>query len=344
MNNRAAIGDSNFDLLLHFIQHDFQTGATIIDPDGSLARAVADIIPPEHTQNTFYFDPSNDDQITNFNVFRKVKQKDRPRLVQDLCAFLNNAFPAGESTLTRLYSTTLLPTILTIVADNEDVSLMSVLKFMADADYQARCLERCTSAMAKDNWNAAQHWKREIRDGALALIEATLRQLLLYPVIHRTLASGNGFYPTKTRILIADLSRARLGDTVSKLLGTLLITRAKTPVYINNFDFYASDYIASLFSQGGYTVATPFLSTLPPNVAQALLGFEEKYVYRTTPEDAERLRYFVNQMNPDNLISQKAGDFLASQPIEIIPPRVRGRYRAVLRRSIALHTRKVEDA
>src|SRR4030095_3633687 len=101
-------------------------------------------------------------------------------------------------------------------------------------------------------------------------IETKLGTLLLSPVMHDTLQKKCTHFFEHNEILIADLSRKKIGDQAAKLLGTLLISRAKTPVYINDFEFFASDYLASLFSQGGYTVAVQFLSTLPPNVAQVI--------------------------------------------------------------------------
>ena len=72
MPNRAIFGTGDKRaLLLHLIQNDFPSGVTIIDPDGSLARAVLDIVPTEFTERTFYFDPAN--HPASFNVFENVK-------------------------------------------------------------------------------------------------------------------------------------------------------------------------------------------------------------------------------------------------------------------------------
>jgi hypothetical protein len=333
MINTAIFGVYTLPLLLHLIQQDFPTGVTIIDNRGDLARAVLDIIPIELTEKAFYFDPAN--HPASFNVFENVT--DKSKLVQDLCAFFDAQFPAGENTLTQGNARFVLANVLTIISDNPRATFMSVLDFLSDTDFQTQCLSDCTNEMALRNWAAIEEWDTSQRKNAFAQIETKLGTLLLSPVMHDTLQKKCTHFFEHNEILIADLSRSKIGDQASKLLGTLLISRAKTPVYINDFDFYASDYIASLFSQGGYTVATQFLSTLPPNVAQIVQGFDQKYVFRTTPADAEELKFDLGVQNIRAITDQLPGEFLPDLDLEA--PRTTGRSAAVLRRSVACYTR-----
>jgi hypothetical protein len=335
--NRLTIGASDkTDLLLHFLQNDFPNGLTLIDPDGRLARALLDIIPERYTEDTFYFDPSDADNIGSFNVFENVK--DKAKLVQDLCAFFDALFQGGSETLTRLNSTFVLANVLTILLDTQTPSFSSVLEFLSDTKFAHQCVKRSKNAIAVANWEAIEDWDNTQRKQAFANVQTKIGTLLLSPVMHRTLEGSSTFYLGQNKILIADLSRAKIGDTAAKLLGTLLITQATTPVYINDFGFYASDYLASLFSQGGYTVALQFLDELPRSVRQTVLGFDEKYIFRTTPEDADKLKYFANTLEIRNIVDLNPGDFLP--PLDLTPPQVRGRSQAVLKRSIARNTRK----
>lgn len=340
--NRLLVGASDkLALLLHLIQQDFPTGLTVIDPDGRLAEAVADSIPKELTDDTHYFDPSDAKHIASFNVFEGVLEPDRPKLVQDLCAFFDALFPAGAETLTRQSSTFVLANVLTALLDYDRVSFLSILDFLSDERFREECLNKCTNPIAIRNWQAIESWDATQKKNAFAQIEAKVGTLLLSPVLHRTLQDTHStFYLTKTPILIANLSRQKLGDSAARLLGTLLISRATTPVYVNDFGFFASDYLASLFSQGGYTVALQFLSELPKTVEQHVLGFEEKYVYRTNPEDADKLKFYVGALNPARLVDLSPEEFLPELAID--PPFARRRLRAIRNRSIACHTRPAQ--
>lgn len=334
MNNRAIFGAGNkLPLLLHFIQQDFPSGVTIIDPDGSLARAALDIIPVADTERAFYFDPAN--HPASFNVFENVK--DKSKLVSDICAFFDAMFPAGENTLTRSNSNFVLATALTAVSDTRGATFMSVLEFLSDEQFREDCLASCTNPMARTNWGIINGWETAQRTGAFGQVQIKLGTLLLSPIMHDTLQKKCTHFFENNEILIADLSRSNIGDQAAKLLGTLLISRAKTPVYIYDFQFFASEYLASLFSQGGYTVAVPFLSTLPPNVAQELQAFQEQYVFKTTPDEAERLKFAVGLMEKRSLT--ELGDSEFAPAFDLAPPSTTGRSRAVLRRSVACYTR-----
>lgn len=339
MKNRLIIGAGNkLPLLQHFIQSDFPSGVTVIDPTGTLAEAVADSIPEQYETDVFYFDPSDTKNVASFNVFSAVPKPHHNKLVEDLFAFFDVVSSAGQDTLTRRNGNSVLKNVLTILLDNENVSFLSVLEFLSDKNFRNACLRKCDNPMALRNWQAIEEWDKTIRTSAYSYVDTLVGDMLLSSVMYRTLQRPpSTFSTTKTTILIANLSRQKIGDSTSKLLGTLLISRAKTPVYINDFGFFASDYLASLFSQGGYTVAIQFLSELPKTVEQTVLGFPEKYVYRTTLDDADKLKFGVGVSNPSILVDLSPEEFLPK--VELDPPLASKRFKAVRKRSIACHTR-----
>lgn len=334
-NTLLAGASDKLALQLHLIQKHYRDSLIVVDPIGNVAEAVANSIPKELTERVHYFDPSDTKHIASFNVFENPP--DPAKLVQDLCAFFDALYPAGGSTLTRFYGTSVLKNVLTILSDNTNISFLSILQFLSDTDFQARCIKKCTNTIALSNWARISAWDKTQKKNAFGFVETMVGDLLLSPVMHRTLQDPHStFYLTKTPILIADLSK--IGDTDKRLLGTLLISRATTPVYINDFAFFASDYLASLFSQGGYTVALQFLSDVPKNVQQTLLGFPEKYVYRTTLEDAEKLQVYIRGVeNPAILVDLSPEEFRPVLRLDL--PLARRRLRAVRKRSIAFHTR-----
>lgn len=306
MKNRLLIGFSDkLPQFLDFIER--EQSAVIIDLDGSLSRAL------KHFPNSFYFDPSDHINVASFNVFQNVKQKDKAKLVEDMVAVLNSLSEGGENTLSRLYASTILPVVLTILLDTHDTSFKSVLEFLSDTSVQAKYLKRCKSENATLLWETIQTWEPADRKRAYTFIQSQLSPILLSPILSRTLLGEPTFKLGEHKFFVADLSRSKIGDQAARFLGTLVVARAKPPVYIHGFEFIATDYLASLFSHGGYTLSVPFLSTLPPNVAEIVLGFPEKYIYRTTLEEAEQLKYFAGTLEARNIVDQKEGEFLRQQ-------------------------------
>ena len=337
--NRLLIGAGDpLPLLRHLIQRDLPAGVTVIDPDGWLAEAIADSVPEELTEQTHYFDPSDAKHIASFNVLEGVLEPDRPKLVQDLCAFFDALFPAGAQTLTRQYGTYVLANVLTILLDSNGVSFLSVLEFLRDKTFRQQCLERSQNPIALRNWAAIEEWDSTLRKQAFANVETKVGTLLLSPVMRRTLQDRPTFHLRKTPIFIANLSRQKLGDSAARLLGTLLISRAATPLYINDFGFFASDHLTSLFSSGGYTVTLRSLSELSKTTSQAVLRFEDKYAFSLTPDDAETLQpYISGVLNPDVLVDMAPNEFRPD--IDLDAPAASGRLKAVRRRSNARHAR-----
>ena len=93
--NRLLIGaHDKLPLLLRLMQEDFQDGLLVIDPTGELAEALADRIPVELTERTFYFDPSDRSHVPGFNILANVPPDDQHRMAEDLCSFFR-AFNDG---------------------------------------------------------------------------------------------------------------------------------------------------------------------------------------------------------------------------------------------------------
>jgi hypothetical protein len=58
--NRLLIGAADkTNLLLHFLEEDFSDGVTVIDPTGDVAKAAANQLPIDLTEQAVYFDPAD---------------------------------------------------------------------------------------------------------------------------------------------------------------------------------------------------------------------------------------------------------------------------------------------
>ena len=101
----------------------------------------------------------------------------------------------------------------------------------------------------------------------------------------------------KASIIIANLDRAKLGDTTAKLLGGLLIARSTGNVVIADYGFFGAPLP---LPQDRFTVSLNFLDELSPILRQAVLGIEDEYVFKTNKRDAEELSFYVGCSIPVN--------------------------------------------
>jgi hypothetical protein len=180
---------------------------------------------------------------------------------------------------------------------------------------------------------------------AIAPLQNKIGTLLMSPVIRNIVGQTHStFSLERGKIIIANLDRALIGDTTARLLGGLLISRAKGHVYINDLGFFATDHFASLLKQERFTVACRFLAELKPKLnpelEQAVLSIENKVVLKTNRTDAEKLAFYVGVMNPSVLTDLDPAE--AKTTTDLIRPKAPKSLRrlpAIRKRSRACHTR-----
>jgi len=346
--NKLFIGSpdkTNF--ILQFLAEDFASGFILIDPTGDLARAAANIVPVADTQRAFYFDPSDMGHPAGFNVLEGVPPDKDSKLTEDLCAYFEGMWPNGWGA----QSNYILANCLRILLDNAGSTVLGVLKLLTDKPYREHCLSNCGDPVVRENWRVITSWDAKQFQGAIAPLLNKIGTLLMSPTIRNIVGQQTGtFSLTRGQIVIADLDRAKLGDLTARLLGGLLIARSSGQVYINDLGFFASDYLASLFSQNRFAVSLNFLAETwrSPTLRQALLSIDNKIILRTNKKDAEELSFYVDAPNPRKLMElhdhealTPTGNFVP-EPIASLT-----RLKPIRKRSRARHTRPqriVEDA
>jgi hypothetical protein len=289
--NRLLIGSSDkTDLLLQFLTEDFQHGVTVLDPTGGFARHAANLLPVGLTQHALYLDPADMRHPVGLNVLEGVIKDDRQRLTEQLCATFDMLFPQGENTLTRAQSTFLLANCLRLLLDTEGTTLLGVLTLLSDKTYRSSLLESCDDPVVLKNWDLIAAWK----EAQFADLYSKMGTLLMSPMIRNIVGQSTTLSPP---IVIANLDRAKLGDTTAKLLGGLLLARTTGTVYITDLGFLSP----SSFVQDRYTAALRFLDEVP-KLRQAVLNTHHKYIFKTNRKDAEELARYVGLPNPQVLV------------------------------------------
>ncbi len=334
--NRLVIGSPDKSaLLLQMMVEDFPDGFVLIDPTGKLAEAAADRAP---AQRTFYLDPSDIGHPPGFNVLDGAPDDDRHKVAEDICAYFEAMWPNGWGARSGY----ILLNCLRLLLDTPGSTFLGVPKLLTNNDYRTKCIGHCHDPVVLNFWkHEFAEWDDRFRKDAIAPLQNKVGALLTSPVVRNILGQQHStFTLDQGNIVIANLDRAKIGDQTAFLLGSLLISRAKGPVYINDLGFFASDHLASLLPQERFILAFRYLQELPLKLQQAVLTIENKAVFKTTREDAERLAFYVGVSNPSILTDLDPKE--ARQKDEVIEPTAppsQMRLRAVQRRSRACFTR-----
>jgi hypothetical protein len=329
--NRLLIGAADkTNLLLEILQN--ETSVTVIDPTGEFAEAAANQLPPRLTQRALYFDPADMARPIGLNVLGRVPADDRHRVTEQLCAYFEAMWPAGWGA----QSNYLLANCLRLLLDSNE-TLLGALRLLTDPTFSEQLLRRCKDPVVRANWTVINSWDQKQRQAALAPLQNKLGTLLMSPMIRNIVGQKRTLFTAKTKVIIANLDRAKLGDITARLLGGLLITRSTGHVVINDYGFFCAPLA---LPQERFTVALDFLDELPPRMRYDVLGIEQKFVFKTHKKDADELSFHVGLMNPRVLVDLGPDEVRTPQGLVYTaqPPSL-NRLRPLKRRTRACHTR-----
>ena len=295
-------------------------GVGVIDPHGDLAEELLDLIPRHRIEDTVYFNPADLEHPIGFNVLRT---KAPPHLVASgIVGALKSIW--RESWGPRLEY--ILYASIAALLDCENVSLLGLQRMLSDARYRAWVVKQVKDPMVRIFWlHEFQNYERRFLQEAIAPIQNKVGQLLMSPVTRNILGQVQStidarFMMDRGKIFIANLSKGRLGEDKSNLLGALLVTqfqlaamsRADVPestrrqfsLFVDEFQSFSSDSFTSILSEArkyrlGLILSHQYIAQVDPEVRDAVFGNVGSLIsFRVGQSDAEALEKEFGRVFP----------------------------------------------
>jgi hypothetical protein len=203
-------------------------GVTVIDPHGSLIEDVLEIIPRERTNDVIYFNPKDTERAVGINILESVRPEQRALMVSNVVSIFHKIWetswgPRLEDILRNgLYA---------LAEQPEPVSLIALPKLLTNVAYRKQVLAHVTNPIVQDffrgydeDWN--DHYKQE----AIAPVLNKIRAFLINPLLRDIIGQKRSSFDFRwmldhNKILLCDLSKGALGEDISSLLGSLLVTK-----------------------------------------------------------------------------------------------------------------------
>jgi hypothetical protein len=334
-------------------------GFAILDPHGDLAETIAD------TVECIYFDPT--EIPIAYNVLFNIPDRQRHLVAAQVVASFRAIW--ADSWGPRLEW--ILYNSVRLLLDNNQ-TLLDIPAVLTDGAYRTRCLKRSTYRKFWDNEFAA--WDNRYRNDAIAPVLNKVGQLVADPIVRQTLGQKRSTLNferimNKGQRLVVNLSKGKLGETPSSLLGSLIIsafsqaaekranipyeTRVPFTIYIDEFASFATDHFATILSESrkwklSLILAHQFLGQVPPLLRQAVFGNVRKMIaFRLGAEDAPIIAAELGLAAPSALTDlanfeawTRVGGPYNSELIRMPPPRpTRGRLGATKRFTQASYCR-----
>ena len=289
-------------------------GVGIIDPHGDFGEEILQLVPPERIDDVIYLDPTDDRFAPALNlVSSHAHPKDRPLIASALVAAFRHIW--SDSWGPRMEY--ILYNALRALLDSENTSLASLPRFFSDTDFRQRVLRQCRDPFVRNFWQEEfEAWDRRFQLEAIAPIQNKLGQFTAMPALRHTLGQVRLRIDFRDildsgKILVVNLSKGKLGDDASRLLGALLTaylgsiaqSRADTPeeqrhdftLFIDETQNFLSDALASILSESrkyglSLVLSHQFLDQLTPTLQSAVLGnVGTIFAFTVSGDDAGRL-------------------------------------------------------
>jgi hypothetical protein len=286
-------------------------GIGVIDPHGTLALEALDDIPPQFLDRVVYFDPADSEHPMAWNVLRSGSD---PHLVASgIVGALKSIWRDswGPRLEYILYAT------IAALLECRNVSFLAIQRMLTDAHYRAWVVKQVKDPALRSFWDHEfANYDRKFLQEAVAPIQNKVGQLLLSPLLRNILGQVRNRLDVRRimdegQIFIANLSKGRLGEDKSNLMGALLIAqfhqaamaRADMPesdrkdfrLFVDEFQSFGSDSIASILSEArkyrlSLVLSHQYVEQLRPEIRQAVFGNAGSIIaFRVGQADAELL-------------------------------------------------------
>jgi len=324
---KTGMGKST--LLRSLIASDIQAGrgVAVIDPHGDLADAVLLAIPKSRTNDVVLFDAGDTAFPLSFNMLACPNAEQRPLVASGIVSAFKKLY--GESWGPRLEH--ILRNALLALLEVPGTSLLSLVRLLSEAKYREQLVGRVTDPVVRGFWQrefALMHTK--LQSEAIAPIQNKVGHFVSSPLLRNIVGQSRTTFDLRSlmddgKVLIVNLSKGRIGDDSSMLLGSLLVTsiqiatmsRSNVPesdrpdfyLYVDEFQNFATDSFATILSEArkyrlNLTIANQYLAQMDEATADAVFGNVGSLLcFQVGARDAEILvEQFGSDLLPQDLM------------------------------------------
>lgn len=258
-------------------------------------------MPKERVEDIIYFNPSDMDNPIGLNMFEFDHPDQKDFLVQEAIGMLYGLYDPGHTgivgpRLEHIFRNC----ALLLMSDPAGGTFVDIPKLLVDDSFRNNKLKYVTDQQVLDFWTkefpASQRSSEagEVISWVIAKFGPFISNDAMRNIIGQT-KSGFDFQDimNNNKILLVNLSKGKLGDLNSKLLGIVFVmkfqaaamARAKIPederkdftLYVDEFQNFATDSFETILSEArkyrlSLVLANQFMTQLKEELREAILG------------------------------------------------------------------------
>ncbi len=288
-------------------------GIAVVDPHGDLVEKVVKFIPSERTNDVIYFNPADMEHPIAFNILESVDLEYKNLVSNGLVGVFKKIW--ADSWGPRL-EYILINAILALL-EYPGSTLLGVTRMLVDAKYRKKVVKNVTDPVVKSFWiDEYNNYSEKFRNEAIAPIQNKVGQFLSSSLIRNIVGQPKSTINMRDimdnrKILLMNLSKGRIGEENSALLGAMMITKIQLAamsrvdtlekerkdfyLYVDEFQNFSTESFANILSEArkyrlNLIMAHQYIEQLSDEVRAAVFGnIGTLIAFRVGAIDAEEL-------------------------------------------------------
>jgi len=342
---KSGVGKTT--LMRNMIFADLQNGngITVVDPHGSLIEDVLGCVPRHRTNDVIYLDPAHPDRVIGLNVLDSVNYQQRSLVVSSIISILRNLHPLNWGPRTEYI---LEHCVYALLEQKQPVTLAALPRLLVDETYRRNIVKNVTDPAIRSFFTFYEQQNEKLREESIAPLLNKVSKFVTNPLLRAVIGQVKSSFDFRWlmdsgKILLCNLSKGALGEDLSSLLGSLVVTklalsslsRQDTPEAERRPHFLYIDEVQN-FSHGmplptilaesrkyalGLTIATQTLSQLPPESIASVFGNCGTIgAFRVSANDAKEIvREFAASGEGPRLAEQMSDVILPTEELQNLP-------------------------
>jgi hypothetical protein len=242
-------------------------GVCFVDPHGDSVEKVLQYIPSNRINDIIYLNPADVDFPIAFNPLEAVDPKHKHLVASGLMGVFTKMW-AGVWSPRMEY---ILQNTILALLDSPGNTMMGIARMYVDKVYRKKIIDNIKDPVVKSFWtDEFANYQDKFRTEAVAPIQNKVGQFLSNAIIRNIVGQTKSSIDLREimdnkKILLLNLSKGRIGEDSSALLGAMIITklqlaamsrvdvpeedRADFYLYVDEFQNFATESFASILSE-----------------------------------------------------------------------------------------------
>ncbi|MFH0818971.1 MAG: type IV secretion system DNA-binding domain-containing protein [Patescibacteria group bacterium] len=270
-------------------------GVAVVDPHGDLVEKIIKFIPPERINDVIYFNPADTAHPIAFNILENIDPEYKHLIAYGLVGVFKKIWadswgPRMEYILTN--------TILALL-EYPGSTLLGIMRMLVDKKYRKKVVSNITDPVVRTFWtDEYANYSEKFRTEAIAPIQNKVGQFLASSIIRNIVGQSKSTIEMRSaidqgKIILMNLSKGRIGEENSALLGAMMITKIQLAamsrvdipeserrdfyLYVDEFQNFSTDSFANILSEArkyrlNLIMAHQYIEQLNDEVKAAVFG------------------------------------------------------------------------